>query len=610
MIRVLTRVLIATGAALLLFACLPAPNAAAAKPTTVPSVKPPAPIPDDIASGQPGVDEETGHYCTQDDPDPKKAARCRPLKPGEVGGTVEPGEGGGSEEERHAYEVAQLKKWRKKADTKDSDYKGLNAFLQKCVVDEPEKKGNGLFRECLQRGKDKYPGYGHQTAGEWISGKISEAAAKGLDEAAAKSADATVWLLQKFAGLFDRLSTIDLTTSGIGPALSLTTGLSLLVACFLLLIQWGKLAISMKGEALATIVIGLPKWAAISAVYVTATMTALTASDRISTWLIRRTIGPGAPADAMRKSLEGMFSGLVGNSSGGGLITVGATVAGAVAIIAICLVCILAIGALWLEMLMREAGILLLIVVMPIVVAGQLADAGREWWPRARNALIALVLMKVVIVLAFGIGATITAGSTGISNVMVGLMIFLLAAVSWPALARFMVFTSVGEGSSAASGGISTAGSSASSSAGGMQSLPSGAGAVSGGAGYTKAAESENSSGAASSKGGTGFAGKARAGTRAVGALARVGAQAGAIAKDTAESAAQNAAAHAGLGQGTPGGRHAFVHRPGGGGGRGGGGRRRGSSPGQQTAAPSESEPPPRRPAPPRPRPSSENEKG
>lgn len=597
MTKILARYAAVAGLLLVLCLLIPVPAAHAA-----PKVGPPDPIPADIASGIPGVDTKTNQYCSQDDPkyrNPKQGgAWCRSIKPGDIGGTVEQGESSADPGEAIVYEMRQLKKWRAKHQGAD-DYKKLNAFITKCV-----KKGE-KFSSCEGRTKFAEP----ETLNAWVAGKISEAVANGVQEIAATFGDGVVWLLKQFSDAYAAVTEIKLSTTGIGPVLSVTTALSAVLGVFLLLLQWGKIVVTQSGESAATAILGLGKYGLILSVYLVATQAALNWTHILSTSLISYTFenggGSGVSADeAMRQQLGDLFSGLTGAggaaAAGGAVITGSGAVPGSAgAVILLAIGALLAIAGLWLELLMRQAGIMILVTVMPLVLAGQMADATTEWWTKARNALIALVLMDPVIVIVFSIGFSSMAGGKGIQNVLVGVLIFATAAFAWPVMAKFMVFTSVGEGSGSASGLLSTLGSSASSSFGGMQSLPSGAGTVPGGAGFTQAVEQENNAAAGGGGGGRGFWGKAAFGsgsfmsgvTGAVG----MGLQVAAGAKDALESAATNTAAHAGLGQGNPGGRHVIVDRRGGG---GGGGARPDPAPPEDDAAPpnaaqpSESEPP------------------
>ncbi|MFE5847482.1 hypothetical protein ACFQ7N_38280 [Streptomyces niveus] len=557
--------------------------------------KPPAPYPKELSNGElVGIHKKTGEYCNTEDGDPKKRANCRAPKDCEdypAGATSCLGEGSRDPEELKQFDLNALKRWQKKADPNAANYAAVNAFLEKCV-----KKG-GAFQECLNDATKEHPL--PAPAKVWVAGQISEAMQNALEEAASALGHSVVWLLKQFAQEFDDVSTIDLSKTGIGPVMGITTGLSVLVAAFLLLVQFGKLAVSQQGGPLVTAVTGLAKWGAILSVYLWATQVALDWSDTLSTALINFTFdGPtegGDAGDAMEQQLGALFAGLVGTGGatavGTALITSSGIAPTAVGfVIVISILCLLAIGALWIEMLVRQAGIMILVTMMPLALAGQMSDAGAEWWPKARNALIALILLKPTIVIVFSIGFGAMSGAEGVGNVIVGLIIFIVAAVSWPVLAKFIVITPNGEGTSTASGMISSAGSSVSSAFGGHQPHLNGAGTVGGGGAYTKAVESEHSSSSASGSGKSFWRGSGGFGHQ-VGNVIGVGLQAAAVGKDILESSFTNTAANAGLGHGAQGGRHVVIPP------RGGASPRQAtteaeSQPPQQQDPPEEPEPP------------------
>ncbi|MFF8387731.1 hypothetical protein ACF053_29395 [Streptomyces kanasensis] len=534
--------------------------------------KPPDPYPPELSHGQRiGINKQTGEYCDLDAPNQKDRLNCRAPVDCEdfpEGRSVCIGEGSTDPEEANEFELRELARWEKTADKSAPTYEKYHEYLVKCV--KTDKKS---FQLCNAEAAAKYP-LPAKTPLDWVAGKISEMAANALEEAAAMLGHSVVWVLKQFAVAFNEISTIDLSKTGIGPVLGITTGLSLIIATFMLLVQFSKLAVSQSGGPLVTAVVGLAKYGVILGVYLFATKVALDWSDTLSTALINYTFDSGSPngdaSKAMEKQLGALFAGLVGGgatAAGGALIAgsgIAPTAVGFVIIISI--LCILAIGALWIEMLVRQAGIMILLVMTPIALAGSMSDSTKDWWPKTRNALIALILMKPTIVLVFSIGFSSMSSAEGVGNVIVGLIIFIVAGTSWPVLAKFITITSNGDGNSTASGMISSVGSSVSSMFGGNQPSLSGAGTSGGGANYTKALEGENStSAAADGGGGGGFWSKAMKGTKSgsfmgkAGGVVGVGLQVAAMGKDMAESSFQNAAANAGLGTPAQGGRHVVV---------------------------------------------------
>ncbi|WP_052270153.1 hypothetical protein [Streptomyces sp. MUSC 125] len=539
---------------------------------------------DFTGGGTCGIDKQ-GNYCDYysiNDDD-----ICRTPEAGEIPGTSQPCEGGPvqsgcSKKESHEAEEEKLKKWRKSAiaavqrgDLSKSDYDTLNDFLTKCV-----DKGD-TFSDCQTLATDKYGNIGWSLS-KWIGKKVSQLARDALEEAAQYIGNAVVWLLQQFADLFAKTSVINLDSTGISQPMGIATALSIVLAVFLLLLQFGKVSISHQGAPAATAISGLAKWAVISSAYWTVTTTALQVADSLSNWIISYSFAGGSkiqgqPADAMKAQFGKMFGGLIFGGGGsstaaGALITGDGMAASAVGVvIVIGIICILAIGALWVEMLLRQAGIMILVATMPITLVGQMSDATKDWWPKARDALLALILMKPMITFCFAIGFFAIEQGSGVQNMLVGLVIFLMACFCWPAIAKFMTFSSLGAGAAMAGGLISSLGSSAASTSG-YRPQPGGAGAVGGGPAYTRALERDNAqtqASGANAQGGGGFwtneslkarlkGPGGRLGTRVAGPLG-LGLQVMALGKDTLESGMANTAAHAGLDSASPGGRHVVI---------------------------------------------------
>ncbi|MEU9522814.1 hypothetical protein [Streptomyces sp. NPDC048224] len=543
--------------------------------------------PVDWSGGAPcGIDKQ-GHYCLYDEINDDRL--CRLPEAGDLPGAVGLCEGAGgekspecSDEEWKTVEEKKLEDWRRtnlglvqKGELDQADFDKRFTYLDKCV-----DKGSSLAF-CKDEAYEKYGPVGGRALGDWVGEKVSALARDALEEAAQYIGNAVVWLLEEFADVFNDASGVDLDDTGVKEPMGIATALSAALAVFLLLLQFGKMSVSHRGEHAATAIFGLAKWALITAAYWTVTTTALELSDAISAWIIDYSFdgSEGAGADeAMKARFGKLFGGLI--TGGGGAATVGGalvtgqgvTAAAVAVVIVIGIVCILAIGALWIEVILRQAGIMVLVATMPIVVVGQMSDATKDWWPKARDALLALILMKPMIMFCFSIGFFAIAEGKGMQNVIVGLVIFLMACFCWPVLAKFMTFSTLGAGAAAAGGLVSSLGSSAASSGGGYRPGLGGAGAVGGGPAYTRALERDNTWTQASGSHAQRAEGfwtdeslKARLkgpggrlGTRVTGPLG-LGLQVLAAGKDTLESGMANTAAHAGLDSPAPGGRHVVV---------------------------------------------------
>ncbi len=89
-------------------------------------------------------------------------------------------------------------------------------------------------------------------------------------------------------------------------------------------------------------------------------------------------------------------------------------------------------GALWVEMLIREVAVYVVVAMLPICFAAMVWPARRVWAIRTVEVLIALILAKVAIVavLALGGAALGHAGAGGLSRLLGGLALVILGAFS------------------------------------------------------------------------------------------------------------------------------------------------------------------------------------
>ena len=381
--------------------------------------------------------------------------------------------------------------------------------------------------------------------GEGAAGVVGQGLGALADDAfgqmAQRFGEAGISFLQSLANAFVESSTVDLSRSGIDPVLALTMPIAMLVAVLLVVAAAGRAAVSGQGSVVATALVGLAKTVLVAAMVVTVTQMALRASDELSRWIIARSLGGD---DQLEKRL-------------GHLITLDA-LHGSPALVMLFGLLAIVIGlVLWVELLFRRVAIVVLVALAPIAATGQVLEETTEWWRKTRNALIQLVMLKPVIALCFAVGFSTFGAARDLTGVIAGFVTLGLAAVAWPLLAKFMTFTTVGAGS-AALGGLmsSTAGFLAGRRIGGA---PTSGPASMTGSGYTLALERENDAVAtqggalAASRGGAGQAAGGGAAAGSGGALAAVGAAAtaGAAVLDHMESHANNAAADAGLGHGS-----------------------------------------------------------
>lgn len=89
-------------------------------------------------------------------------------------------------------------------------------------------------------------------------------------------------------------------------------------------------------------------------------------------------------------------------------------------------------GALWVEMLIREIAVYLVVAMLPVVFASMVWPARRVWAIRTIEVLVALILAKVAIVcvLALGGAALAHAGPGNLTRLLGGLALVVLGAFS------------------------------------------------------------------------------------------------------------------------------------------------------------------------------------
>ncbi|MDQ6746444.1 MAG: hypothetical protein M3Z27_10585 [Actinomycetota bacterium] len=87
---------------------------------------------------------------------------------------------------------------------------------------------------------------------------------------------------------------------------------------------------------------------------------------------------------------------------------------------------------LWVEMLMREAAIYIVVLMLPLVFAALVWPARRKWATRSVEILVALILSKFVVVSVLSLGAAALgqAGGGDVSGMLMGLVLVVLAAAA------------------------------------------------------------------------------------------------------------------------------------------------------------------------------------
>jgi hypothetical protein len=283
-----------------------------------------------------------------------------------------------------------------------------------------------------------------------IGGAANTAASQGWDAICQAFADAAGVLFKAFGEAFTHITDVNLASSGIASPYGIMLVIAFSVAALLVFGQVMRTAWTHDGSGLAQALSGVAKaflaWLATASV----ATAGLAAADTTTRYIVDASFGS-------QQALAGRLANLV-NWSGGGPFTdpagqVTQAVGGLSLLMVLALAGIVLVVVLWVELLLRNAAIAVLIAMSPIAAAGQVSEATKTWWPRMVSATVQLIILKVVIALVFAVGFAMAGQSTGIQALLQGLLVLALAVFAWPVIARFFTFATI----QAASSGLSTA---------------------------------------------------------------------------------------------------------------------------------------------------------
>jgi hypothetical protein len=228
------------------------------------------------------------------------------------------------------------------------------------------------------------------------------------------------WLLGEIVDLLTRLAPL-------GPALAHARGLyrdQVLLAAALMLPVLAAAAIagvmraslSALGEALARVPLAV--------LMIVVTPFGVLEADRV-----------------VRAVSSGLLQGLTSLVALGTLLRAVGNLPGSSIAVTLILSGVVLVGALalFLELVMRNAAIVLLVTLVPLASLGLVLPFGRQWPSRVLRSLFGLVVAKLVIALGVGLGAAELRGASAsrpLATVLVGLALVLVAAFAPVAVLR------------------------------------------------------------------------------------------------------------------------------------------------------------------------------
>ncbi|WP_405018119.1 hypothetical protein OHV05_15070 [Kitasatospora sp. NBC_00070] len=245
-------------------------------------------------------------------------------------------------------------------------------------------------------------------------------------------ADALADLLKVFAQAFVKIPGPDLASNGVRSVYAMSLGVAALVACLLVVGQVIRTAVTHDGRALATAAVGLGKAVLAFLLTLTIASTTLVASDELTKYIVDSSLGG-------QQAFSDKISKLIAMPPGNSVSLV----------LILSIIGILLTLVLWFEMLLRGAAIAVLIATSPISAVGQVSESTKSWWSKLVAMTIQLIILKPIIALVFTLGFNMAGDSQDLTTTLSGMLVLLLAALSWPAIARFFTFASVQVGGGA-----------------------------------------------------------------------------------------------------------------------------------------------------------------
>lgn len=253
---------------------------------------------------------------------------------------------------------------------------------------------------------------------------------------------AASYMLETFARAFVKIPDVDPADPGISKAYAASLSVGALAAVILLFIQVIRTAWTHDGSPLAHGAAGIAKavitWMATAAV----ATAALSASDNLTGWIVGKTFG-SQKAFVTRLGDIVSWAAVAGQPGQAAADAAKASLGLVIALIGIVLLIVL-----WIEMLLRNTALAVLLAVSPISAAGQVSETTREWWQRLVSACVQLIILRPVIAIVFCVGFSMAGKSHGFESVLAGLLALGLAVFSWPVIARFFTFATIQSASS------------------------------------------------------------------------------------------------------------------------------------------------------------------
>ncbi len=251
-----------------------------------------------------------------------------------------------------------------------------------------------------------------------LGGAVAGAARSAVDPLLEQFARLPVFLMKQFAQVLNSASGLSLGDVQTSSAWQISLYVSGSVAFLVLLLQTASIAVGRDGAGLGFAVRGLVRYAVSIAAIVGLASAGLAAADGVSSYIVAATFGDTA---GLQSKMAVLFGGQALISGGG---------AGLVFMFLFAFVIAALTLLLWVELFIRNAAIVVLVVTSPIAAAGSMHQATSSWAKKTMSWTIAFIVMKPVLFLCLAIGVTRFGEATDLTRVLLGGAILAVAGIT------------------------------------------------------------------------------------------------------------------------------------------------------------------------------------
>jgi len=251
-----------------------------------------------------------------------------------------------------------------------------------------------------------------------LGGAVAGVARGAVDPLLEQFAKLPVFMMKQFAQVLNSASGLSLGDVQTSSAWRISLYVSGSVAFLVLLLQTASIAVGRDGTGLGFAVRGLVRYAVSIAAIVGVASAGLAAADGVSSYIVAATFGDTA---GLQSKMAVLFGGQALISGGG---------AGLVFMFLFAFVIAALTLLLWVELFIRNAAIVVLVVTSPIAAAGSMHQATSSWAKKTMSWTIAFIVMKPVLFLCLAIGVTRFGEATDLTRVLLGGAILAVAGIT------------------------------------------------------------------------------------------------------------------------------------------------------------------------------------